>query len=272
MFKLIGEAYETLNDPRKREEYNLMRKGGRTTYSGNDESSHFSNFHDEYSFSRAFDLFNSMFNDINNDFFVGAFNAPFERNTRRREGPSEFRPRSFGHNHPFFGQNDPFSDPFFNMTANDGFGGGFSSFGSGFSSFASSSGGTSRSVSTTTTIGPDGRRSVRKETTIVHADGSRETTVEESSDSGSGTRTHAIASGPAGMGAGMSMETGFGGLLAGRNLSRMTSVDSGLGYDHGDGRASRNPNRLMRQYSDQHAGQERHAGHMRRSQNVGRNF
>ena len=78
----------------------------------------------------------------------------------------------------FFGGSDPFAS--------------FGAMGGGahtsFSSFSSSSmssggrGGVSRSVSTSTYIGPDGRKVTRKETRVTNPDGSVESHVEESTE------------------------------------------------------------------------------------------
>lgn len=74
----------------------------------------------------------------------------------------------------FFGGSDPFAS--FGQT-------GGSHTSTSFSSFSSSSsggrGGMSRSVSTSTYIGPDGRKITRKETKVTNPDGSVESNVEE---------------------------------------------------------------------------------------------
>ena len=79
----------------------------------------------------------------------------------------------------FFGGGDPFM-------GGGGFGG--SSSMQSFSSFSSGGGGRmiSKSVSTSTYIGPDGRKVTRKETTVTNPDGSTQSNVEEYTEEPSG--------------------------------------------------------------------------------------
>ena len=184
MFKLIGEAYETLSDPQRRKEYDLMRSGGGRRAGGR---SHHSDFFDhEFTHSRAFDIFNQFFAEMDN-FHDDFFNRGRGDHGRRNEDRGERR------------RNDPFSDPFFSggfgmMGGMRGFGGFDMDFGdmgggssssnmvmssSSFSSSGGRGGGMSTSTSTSSHIGPDGVKHVRKEKTITHADGRRETNVEE---------------------------------------------------------------------------------------------
>lgn len=170
--------------------------GGRSNF----PRSHFSAQH-------AFDIFNQFFTEMeemhrgfHNDPFMNDFhsnihsrmhnanlnqsrsNDPFGRQT---SGAGGGRGMS-GLHQSLFGQ-DPFGDPFFSdgFGGGGGVGGGFIGGGAlqSFSSFSSSSGGggrmVGRSVSTSTYIGPDGRKITRKETTVTNPDGSQEKNVEE---------------------------------------------------------------------------------------------
>jgi len=110
-------------------------------FEGNFSSSPTPGFHQnqEESVRRAFDMFNHFF-----------ANDPF------------FQMRGMGQPNGFF------HSPFFsNMNIHSG------------NQFASMGSGQSSSTRITTTIGSDGNRITRKETTIIHPDGRRETSVEE---------------------------------------------------------------------------------------------
>jgi len=166
-----------LGDGTKRRDYDNGGGFADASYSPYD-----SGYQQEFPLHRAHDLFNSMFQDF--------FSDRGFTNQRPNQRNQHFDP--FGSN--FFGRmggRDPFDDPFFaSMGGFGGSGGGFSSASSfSSSSFSSSVGGgatQSRSVSTTTTIGSDGRRVTRTETTVINRDGTRVTTVDESVDEGGG--------------------------------------------------------------------------------------
>ena len=170
MFKKISEAYETLIDSTRRQDYDdsLLGRGRGGFGLGTGEwSGPSAGRHSNYSSRRAFDLFESFFHDMD-EMHAGMFN-PF--------GGSFGDPVGGGDLFGRFGA-DPFSDPF------------FSSFGNGFSSQSMSTssqvlrGGkrTGKSVSTSTSIDSSGRRVTRTETTTYHPDGRVETTVDENED------------------------------------------------------------------------------------------
>jgi len=169
MFKKVAEAYEVLGDAQKRSQYDSG-----ADFDGDGSSSFRQNpgFR-EFPIHRAHDLFNAFFSD----FFA---DDPF---MSRRAGAGAGG-RGAGRN-PFGGGlfADFDNDPFFSSMGHGGgmSMGGFGSSSSSFSSYSFSSGGkaTSRSETTRTIIGPDGKRVTRKEVTVVHPDGTQETTVHE---------------------------------------------------------------------------------------------
>lgn len=199
-FKQIGEAYEVLSNASSRSEYDQSLEGGYArSRRNNNQWNH--DHHDAFTHSRAFDIFNQFFAEM--DSF---HNSSFD--DRARDKPRGQGRRNF---------DDPFSDPFFSGGLRSmggfggfgGFGGGFSSMmddmmaqgGGGFSSSSSMSmssssygggGGVSKSSSTSTRIGPDGVKHVRTETTVTHADGRRESSVEEYAVDRNGNRMNAI--------------------------------------------------------------------------------
>lgn len=199
MFKLIGEAYEVLSDPVKRSEYDQYGHAGADQGfggggGGGQRRSRSQQAHDPFTHSRAFDLFNSFFADMDqfhNDFGFRHNNAHQASNSNNRQQQRN---------------NDPFGDPFFSSGFGGMMGGGFGGMSSmmdmhmggmqgGFSSMSSSSsssmggrGMSSTSTSMSSSIGPDGIKRVRKETTIVHPDGRQENKVEEYSEDRHGRR------------------------------------------------------------------------------------
>eukprot|EP00501_MAST-03F_sp_TOSAG23-6_P001498 GSMAST32.ASY1.ANO1.1559.1 assembled CDS len=183
-FKQIAQAYETLVDDAKRRDYDQV---GSTSNMGGGFQSR--GFHTPFSFQRAEDVFaaffgnddfmrGSSFSGFGGDDFFGGTNRSTNRSTNRNTNDN--RSMMFpGFGGGFFGRSafdmSPFGgDPF----GGDSFGRGFHS--SGMSSFASSSsssnrGGYSKSVSTRSHIGPDGRRITTTTTTVRHPDGREET-------------------------------------------------------------------------------------------------
>lgn len=171
---------ETLGDPSKRREYD--QRGTSSFDRGESfERQNSRNFSHGFSDQRAFDIFNSFFSDIDDfhNMAFGGFGGISRNNSNNSSGVGRNRGDPFGRS-PFGSLfNDDFltSDPFSNFG-----GGGFSSSSSMSFSSSSMSGsgrGVSRSTSTSSYIGPDGRRITRKETTITHSDGRRESNVEE---------------------------------------------------------------------------------------------
>jgi curved DNA-binding protein CbpA len=220
MFKLIAEAYEILSNPETRRNYDMhghngvgVGMGSNSDFSQSDSGETRRNrdrrSRSHYSDERAFNLFNRFFEEFESmhldmmggdPFFEDPFFSTSHRTSSRTRDNSR-KPQ---------GQNrsrDPFGDPFFSgfgLMGGMGMMGGMDSMmdhhmdmmGRGsmggmsgmqqISSFSSMSSGGGRmqgtSTSTTTVVGADGVRRVRKETTTRHADGRTETKVEEYSD------------------------------------------------------------------------------------------
>jgi curved DNA-binding protein CbpA len=186
MFKLIGEAYEVLSNPETKLQYDRYgHQGVGNTHSTQEESfgnnpswnrrESRRNRRDPFDDHRAFDIFNHFFAEMGTD----PFSDPFFAGNRGGRGGDERQSTNR--------RRDPFSDPFFSDPFG-GFGGfghdPFGNFGGVSSShFTSMSGNGSMmsgtSTSTTTVISGDGTRRTRKETTIIHPDGRKETNVEE---------------------------------------------------------------------------------------------
>lgn len=245
MFKSIAEAYETLSDPKLKEQYDQELLYGGGNGAGRNgfgrASSRTTNFnHHGFSDQRAFDIFNSFFaefEDFHNQAFAGfgghghdPFDDPFFKRSSRGQSNSNSRPTSLSRNvDPFFGGMGGLGgmhsihQSMLNNMMNDMsgmHGGGFSSSTSfSSSSFGGHGGGMSKSVSSSTYIGPDGRKITRKETTIVHPDGRRESNVEETIDGqpvnnrlayGASSRSNSGSMANGGMGLSVASSSGSG--------------------------------------------------------------
>lgn len=191
MFKKVSEAYEILGDEDKRRRYDIGGDDWGEEIPSGRSSGQSRGFQQQEDFNirRAHDLFNSFFSDFfDNDPFMNARGGGGgARGRDGGEGVNNGARRRDPFDDPFF--SDPFGhDRFFSGMGNFGnMGmGGMSSSSMSFSSSSSSSSGrvtSGRTESTTTTIGPNGERITRREVTVIHPDGRRETTV-DNGDSG----------------------------------------------------------------------------------------
>lgn len=195
MFVQIAEAYTVLGDPAKRSEYDESIYGGRGSSSrpaprGPDGFSR-----PVFSARDAFRMFDSIFEDLerqHEEMLRSHLNARSDGDHRQSQRRVRGGVGGTAGNGPFgllFGENffggrqqvqprrgDGF--PFGTMFGDDFFGSSSSSSSSSFSSssFSSSSGGISsgRSVSTTTFIDNNGKRTTKRTTTVINPDGTRQ--------------------------------------------------------------------------------------------------
>ena len=163
-FKLIGEAYDILGDTNKRAEYD---NGGREFYDNIPQQSRQNHFdHHHFSHKRAHDLFEQMFRDFHDD--------PF---TNRGFGDRQQRNNTDSMSHPF--ERSSLFDDFFGGDPFAGFGdmhNGRVSSTSSSSSYSSSSfsggiGRSGKSISTSTFIDSNGKKTTKTTTTIYNPDG-----------------------------------------------------------------------------------------------------
>lgn len=216
-FKLIAEAYEVLSDPAQRREYDNRGMYGNQAEDFQPEFGGFASRKSQkpsgarsrsrFSEQHAFDIFNAFFADMDDfhrnvfdedPFFNGSLFGHQRSSSQRQQQPRQ--PQRQASRDPFSGGLGSFGgfghqslmesfmndDPFMGMGGGFGAmgGGGFVQSSSSSTSFSSSSSGRgiSRSVSTSTVTGPDGRRVTRKTTTVTHPDGRQESNTEEHVD------------------------------------------------------------------------------------------
>lgn len=225
----------------------MFRRTSQSTQSSSSSShrttSHSSSFTDQ----RAFDIFNAFFADMEDfqrDFMEGR-NAAFGGRERNRGNSGRGGGAGMAFSDPFFSSSggdfpggslfsDEFfggRDPFARMSSLDAMGGmGLGARSSSISFSSSSSIGAggrpgmvkSRSVSTSTFIGPDGRKVTRKETVVINPDGTRQSNVEEHFEEPNHSGSNRLMDGSGGR----PLPLQYGGDNRGSDLRRMTSTST----------------------------------------------
>lgn len=207
MFKTVAEAYEVLNNPQSRRLYDSEGMNNTRGFAPSSPFNHgFSSSSSSSSSNgrggggfddrRAFDIFEKFFSDMHEDPFFNSFHHgmdPFAQHRNMMGGDpflnhSQMNAHNHGNNRrnngnvggrsmmdAFFGGG--ISDEMFNMGGSTYSSTSYSS--SSSSSMSGSSGRTGQSVSTSSFIGPDGKKVTKKTTTIMNADGTTSTTTEQ---------------------------------------------------------------------------------------------
>ena len=198
-FVELGEAYSVLSDSAKRSEYDEFLQGGRSSrHAPRDPDGSSRPVFSARDAVRMFDSFFEDFERQHEEMFrshLGAHSDGDHRQSQRRGGGGGsagngpfgnlFGADVFGGRQQVQGRGDG-GFPFGSMFGDDYFGGSSSSSSSCFSSssFSSSSNGISsgRSVSTTTFIDNNGKRSTKRTTTVINPDGTRQVNSDEWED------------------------------------------------------------------------------------------